>query len=210
MEKRFGLKDFFLFLLVAGLIVMVFLQGLQYDRQWKVVQETRDKLQEQTTDLSRIRRLLERGALVATTNPAAGGTSAIADVDVRTRMAQEKPDYAEGDALIDISTVIPDKLTPLVNTDLYSMIMQSYVLDTLLDRDPITLKWMPRLASEWKVSDDGLTIDFTLRRGVTFSDGEPLTADDVVFTIEWTLNEQVEAPRSRVYLDKLARCEKTG
>src|ERR687896_2178212 len=101
MENRFGVKDFFLFVLLAALIVLVFLQMRQYDRQWKVVQETNDKLREQTSDLSRIRRLLERGALVATTNPAGGGAvgAAASDVDVRTRMAQEKPDYAEGAAL---------------------------------------------------------------------------------------------------------------
>jgi peptide/nickel transport system substrate-binding protein len=209
MENRFGIKDFFLFLLLTALIVLLFLQMKQYDRQWEVVQETRDKLREQTSDLSRIRRLLERG-VVATTNPAGGGASAMADVDVRTRMAQEKPDYAEGDALIDIFTVIPDKLTPLVSTDLYSYTVQGYVLDTLLERDPISLKWMPRLASSWKISDDGLTIEYTLRRGVTFSDGEPLTADDVVFTMDWTMDEKIEAPRTRVYFDKLAKCEKTG
>lgn len=40
------------------------------------------------------------------------------------------------------------------------------------------------LATDYKVSDDGLTYDFTLRDGVVFSDGTPLTADDVKFTFE--------------------------
>jgi peptide/nickel transport system substrate-binding protein len=42
----------------------------------------------------------------------------------------------------------------------------------------------PALASEWTVSEDLLTYDFTLREGVSFSDGTPLTADDVVFSFE--------------------------
>src|SRR5215204_6161959 len=102
MENRFGLKDFFLFALVAALIVLVFLQMRQYDRQWEVVQETRDKLREQTSDLSRIRRLLERGALVASTNPSAttnpaGMTAGMAmDADLGVRKAHEAPDYADG------------------------------------------------------------------------------------------------------------------
>ena len=35
---------------------------------------------------------------------------------------------------------------------------------------------------DYTVSDDGLTYDFTLRSGVTFSDGTPLTANDVKYT----------------------------
>lgn len=42
----------------------------------------------------------------------------------------------------------------------------------------------PGLATEWTVSDDGLTYTFTLRDGVTFHDGTPMTAADVVFSIE--------------------------
>ena len=38
------------------------------------------------------------------------------------------------------------------------------------------------LVEDYTVSEDGLTYDFTLRSGVTFSDGTPLTANDVKFT----------------------------
>ncbi|MGH2560288.1 MAG: ABC transporter substrate-binding protein [Thermomicrobiales bacterium] len=41
---------------------------------------------------------------------------------------------------------------------------------------------IPSLAKEWEVSDDSLAYTFHLRDGVTFHDGEPLTADDVVAT----------------------------
>jgi peptide/nickel transport system substrate-binding protein len=40
----------------------------------------------------------------------------------------------------------------------------------------------PDIATSWKVSPDGLTYDFTLRPGMTFSNGQPVTAKDVVFT----------------------------
>ncbi|GAA5137508.1 ABC transporter substrate-binding protein [Pseudonocardia adelaidensis] len=52
----------------------------------------------------------------------------------------------------------------------------------------------PALAESWTVSPDGLVYDFTLRDGVTFSNGEPFTADDVKFSIErvksdaWTVS----------------------
>ena len=51
----------------------------------------------------------------------------------------------------------------------------------------------PQLAESWTVSDDGLTYDFVLNEGVTFSSGAEFTADDVKFSLErvktdWTVN----------------------
>jgi len=42
----------------------------------------------------------------------------------------------------------------------------------------------PRLATEWDVGDEGRTLTFRLREGVTFHDGRPFTSDDVRYTIE--------------------------
>lgn len=47
---------------------------------------------------------------------------------------------------------------------------------------------VPSLAAEWSVSDDSLTYTFLLREGITFSDGTPVTADDVV----WTFNHALD------------------
>ncbi len=54
-------------------------------------------------------------------------------------------------------------------------------------------KVVPALASEWTVSDDGLAYDFTLRDDVTWHDGEPFTADDVVFTLDQVRDPATEA-----------------
>jgi len=48
----------------------------------------------------------------------------------------------------------------------------------------------PELATAWTVSPDGLTADFTLREGVKFWDGTPLTADDVVFSLTRAIDQQ--------------------
>lgn len=47
---------------------------------------------------------------------------------------------------------------------------------------------VPSLAEEWSISDDSMTYTFTLRDGIVFSDGSPITADDVV----WTFNHALD------------------
>jgi peptide/nickel transport system substrate-binding protein len=56
---------------------------------------------------------------------------------------------------------------------------------------------VPGLASLWKHSDDGLTWTFTIRSGVTWSDGQPLTADDVAYTFNRAIND--EAANAQYY-----------
>jgi len=53
-----------------------------------------------------------------------------------------------------------------------------------------------------------VVIDFKLRRGVTFSDGSPFTADDVVFTYDWIENPKVDAPRDRQALNRIKGVQK--
>jgi peptide/nickel transport system substrate-binding protein len=49
---------------------------------------------------------------------------------------------------------------------------------------------LPWLATAWEISEDGLSYTFTLREGVTFVSGNPVTAADVVFSIERLQNVQ--------------------
>ncbi|WP_338483299.1 ABC transporter substrate-binding protein [Streptomyces sp. SCSIO 75703] len=79
----------------------------------------------------------------------------------------------------------PDTLSPLLG---YGKDGNSKIFDGLLARDAdMSLK--PALATALpEVADDGRTYTYTLREGVTFSDGEPLTAEDVVFTYRTVLD----------------------
>ena len=52
---------------------------------------------------------------------------------------------------------------------------------------------IPDLATDWTISDDGLTYTFSLREGVTFHDGTPLTAADVKFSLERIINPETGA-----------------
>ena len=70
---------------------------------------------------------------------------------------------------------------------LYDTMYDLYVLE--LTQDPLFLQdtkaevqtFRPRLAESWEVSEDGMEYVFHLREGVTWHDGEPFTADDVIF-----------------------------
>src|SRR2546423_2289563 len=80
--------------------------------------------------------------------------------------------------------------------------------DTLVYRNPDSFKIEPLLATEWKLPDP-TTIEFTLRPGVKFHDGTPLTADDVVYTLTVAAdpNSKVSTPANYNWID---RAEKTG
>lgn len=60
--------------------------------------------------------------------------------------------------------------------------LSSVMYDGLLTSDPITGQPIPKLAKSFSISPDGKTYTIKLRHGVKWSDGKPITADDVVFT----------------------------
>ncbi|MCT9821441.1 ABC transporter substrate-binding protein [Microbacterium sp. W1N] len=64
----------------------------------------------------------------------------------------------------------------------------------------------PKLATEWTANDDLTTWDFTLREGVTASNGEEITADDVVFSYETILADPTG--ENYAYLSSVDRVEK--
>ena len=71
---------------------------------------------------------------------------------------------------------------PYYNSQRTGMVVAFQAFDCLVYRDPLTMEMKPALATSWK-QVDATTIDFTLREGVTFQNGDPFTADDVVYTI---------------------------
>lgn len=66
------------------------------------------------------------------------------------------------------------------------------IFDGLVEQNYITGEIEPALAESWTVSRDGRTWVFTLRQGVTWHDGKPLTVDDVIFTFQTIFTEGVQ------------------
>jgi peptide/nickel transport system substrate-binding protein len=52
----------------------------------------------------------------------------------------------------------------------------------------------PGLADSWKISKDGRTITFHLRKGLAFSDGTPFSAEDVAYTMRQLMDPQMHSP----------------
>ena len=114
---------------------------------------------------------------------------------------------AQGDWLITRLPSEMEHLNPYTATDAYATQVQSYVFEGLMERDPETLEMKPLLAESYEISDDHLTYTFTLRDDVHFSDGEPVTVDDVLFSFNTVLDPQVNAPHARNYLQDIETVE---
>jgi peptide/nickel transport system substrate-binding protein len=79
---------------------------------------------------------------------------------------------------------------PYNTQDDESIFTEMQIYDRLVALSPDGKSVVPELATSWSVAPNGLTADFHLRPGVKFSDGTPLTVNDVVFSLKRAINQQ--------------------
>lgn len=220
MQKNTTGKDIFLFFILGLIILILILTMYQIDRQWNKLSAMQTALTEQGKDMRNLRRTLsqvqeqwaEAPVQVMNTEPSTTANldnNKIPNAFRRAQAATQQPDYAKGDWKVSALGSTLKTITPLVSTDYDASVIQSYVLEPLLIRDPDTLEWNGLLAKSWQISEDGLVFTFQLRDDVRFSDGEKFTADDVAFTFDFIMNEKVKAPRARAYYEKIKSVEAT-
>ena len=94
------------------------------------------------------------------------------------------------------------------NTAREGMVVSRQICDDLLYRDPDTNEYKPLLAKSYKWLDT-TTMEFELRQGIKFHNGEKFDADDVVYTLNFMSNpdNKVLVARNVNWIDK---AEKTG
>ena len=78
----------------------------------------------------------------------------------------------------------PALLDAQIDPYLETGLLDSFMTDSLVCRDPDTMEFKPWLATSWEVSEDGLTWTFHLRNDVKFHDGTPFNAEAVKYNIE--------------------------
>jgi peptide/nickel transport system substrate-binding protein len=87
----------------------------------------------------------------------------------------------------------PRTFNPVVAVDQNSYGVNARLQADLIHINRATQKTEPALAKSWTVSKDGTIFTLKLRRGIRFSDGQPFDADDVLFSFNVYLDEQVRS-----------------
>ena len=153
------------------------------------------------------------GAAVAAGSPAPGGDESWARPGVKVEWQEPwnyatdphgRAGFAEGGEFTEIFEGQPAKITPMIASDVYGRRVIDRVCDSLGAYDPKTLRFRGLLAAAWQQDPAGTWIRVRLRSGLRWSDGEPITAEDVRWTFdEYVFNPSVETERVRSTLDQI-------
>lgn len=101
---------------------------------------------------------------------------------------------ARNDTLIRALSSDPEFLNPVLSNDNPSSLVEYLIYDQLLDVDDTTeSNIVGRLAERWEISDDKSIITFFLRKGITWQDGFPFSAEDVKFTFDMASRNDIPA-----------------
>ncbi|MFN2322191.1 MAG: ABC transporter substrate-binding protein [Trueperaceae bacterium] len=118
-----------------------------------------------------------------------------------------------GGTFRDYSISDPRTFSPIVSAEQNAMIDTIDLLGaSLLTRGPDSDEWIAFAASDFSVSDDGTIVDLTLRDGIKWSDGTPVTVQD--YYVRWLIETDEEA-QSNAYdgwflNEQLVQLEITG
>ncbi len=186
MNGRSGLVMFFLFLFLAVMILLQVLSMVQSDRLYE-----------------RLNHLLDVWR-------SAGPVSVTQNRSGSDDLPGEEYPGDEGDWLIWCLSGEPSTLYDVLASSSWSSrwIVSGNIFESLLEYEPDAFKYKGKLAEDFSISDDGLEIYFKLRDDIHFSDGKPITTDDVIFTFETITNPGVDAASYANYFRDVERYEK--
>jgi peptide/nickel transport system substrate-binding protein len=115
--------------------------------------------------------------------------------NAQQQQARERVVGTRGGSITYRLTSSPQTLNYLMAKEESSITIAFYLLGgRLVEFDQDQQKHVPGLAESWKWADDKRTLEVTLRDGLKFSDGHPLTADDVAFTMRALYDERTQSP----------------
>jgi peptide/nickel transport system substrate-binding protein len=114
-----------------------------------------------------------------TATTGAGGTP-----EAASSPTAAEPTGAAGGSVTLARAVDADNMDPVTQDGNINIWPFMSIYDQLIRVDEKGTGLVPGLATEWDVSDDGLTYTFNIREGVLYSDGSPLTVEDIKWSIE--------------------------
>src|SRR5665213_1942943 len=110
-----------------------------------------------------------------------------------------------------INQAEPETLDPALLTGIPEMRIDVGLFEGLARLDPKTARPIPGLAESWEISSDGKIYTFHLRTNLVWSTGEPIRADDVVYSWIRTLNPLTASEYAgQLYYVKNAEAFNTG
>ena len=106
---------------------------------------------------------------------------------------------AHGGRLIDASIGDATNLIPMIASDASSHEVAGQLYLSLLKYDK-NLNLVGQLAESWQISEDKLSIIFKLKPNLVWSDGKPLTSNDLVFTLKLIQDNKTQSPYKSDYM----------
>jgi peptide/nickel transport system substrate-binding protein len=221
MQNRFGIKDFVFLVVLLATLGSVWLSMVQKTRMELAQQGLSAKLADIEQQVAQVSRKLEsggvvRGATAASTTTAATAVStdqswARPGVKVEHWAAPHCaidpttiPGFGMGGEFTELFEAQPAKLTPYISSDVYTTRVLDRVCESLSTFDPKTLRLVGALADGWQIDPDGLWIRAHINPRARFSDGTPVTSEDIRWTyMDFINNPLIEAERARSTQDNL-------
>jgi peptide/nickel transport system substrate-binding protein len=148
-------------------------------------------------------------------SPTGGTGQVISSISIEEAKAEieaafpfEEPQN-QGGQFIQTETTDISTLNTVLTGDVYSAWIAGFIYDGLIGTSPVNGREIPTgLAKSWEIAADGITYTLKLHENVKWHDGEPFTADDVIFTYDMALAEDSQSVRKSTIEDVLASYEK--
>lgn len=226
MQNRFNFKDGVMFVLLFTIGILVVMGMYGNDRVLDKVREVESKITElegaitarqasSHTGFSSEQSRLEREAMRAGTSSETPAPRLDAWARTGYEIAwqvpwvpatnpEDVPGYQKGGEFTEIFGAQPPRISPYLSSDVYSRRVIDRVVESLSAYDPETLETRGVLADAWQFDPDGMWLRVHINPAARFSDGKPVTSEDVRWTFEdFIFNTRIEAERARSILDMI-------
>ncbi len=105
---------------------------------------------------------------------------------------------------------LPTTLNPLFASTMVDNRSQELVFDRLWFHDPITNELQTRIVEKWEVVEGAKALKVTLKSGIKWHNGKPMTSKDLCFTVDAMLDPKTPSPIAAGYREVLEGCETSG